>query len=261
MSTYRYRQFRKVLKTTPFKGKFMPYNWGKLPNKLPFAWMPYAEMFEEFSREIANTINELTNYTHDLTAWRDVMTPLDDNGRADVLVQFVTPLATLALNLPYVIRSRFIFATAHLCHQVNRVKAKTTWKDNLPLDEEIYFATADTCGAPWKSYSKLKLALERISGKDYQANTGHFRHLYNHRFSPRIELGQTQRVTRHVDKGTGAVSYGFGGRDPLPMTVVVNLLEEQVERCYKAFTLFQKLVAEHEKVIVASLPTPWPPTT
>lgn len=76
MSTYRYRQYRAALKAIPFKGKFMPYDWGVLPKKLPFEWMPYSEMFKEFSQELANIVNDLTRYTHQLAAWRDVVDKL-----------------------------------------------------------------------------------------------------------------------------------------------------------------------------------------
>ncbi len=255
MSVYRYRQFRKTLKDTPFKGKYMPYEWSGLPDTLPFRWMPFAEMFSEFSREIANSLNELTRYTHELTAWRALVAPLNSDQKMNVAHHFVSSLATLALNLPYVIRSRFIFATAHLSHQANMAKQKKAWIDDLPLDDEIYFALADKYGAPWKKYSKLKTSLERIGSKSYQAATGDFRNTYNHRFSPKVLIGQTQVVTRYVDSSTKNVTYGHGGRDPLSLETIVILLEEQCVRCYRAFENFQKLIKEQEAAIIASLPS------
>jgi hypothetical protein len=255
MSIYRYRQFRHALKKTPFNGTFMPYDWGGLPNSLPFNWMAYSEMFNEFSREISNSINDLTRYTHDLAAWNKVIEPLNDDQRLNVAHEFITPLATLALNLPYIIRSRLIFAVTHLCHQANQAKDRKAWKDDLPLDGEIYFAAADKYGAPWKRYSKLKTSLERIGSKNYQDATGNFRNAYNHRFSQRIVLGQTHMVTRYTDSTTGKVSYGFGGRDALTLGTVVCLLEQQCQHNYKAFEHFQNLIAEHESAIVRSIPS------
>ncbi|RYF49591.1 MAG: integrase [Cytophagaceae bacterium] len=249
MSTYRYRQYRAALKATPFKGKFMPYKWGALPKTLPFEWMAYAEMFKEFSQELANITNDLSRYTHQLTAWHDVVDDLNVDGKLSVAVEFVDPLATIALNLPYVIRSRFIFAAAHLSHQAGRAKVPKGWKDNMALDDQIYFSQAEAAGAPWKAWTKLKTKLERISNKTYQAKTKNFRNTYNHRFSPRVVLGQTNMVTRNVNAKTKGVSYGFGGTEPLTLKLVVELLEEQCENCYTAFEAFQKLVREQEKVI------------
>lgn len=249
VSTYRYRQYRAALKAAPFKGKLMPYGWGELPQTLPFEWMAYAEMFKEFSRELANTVNDLTRYTHQLAAWCDVVDKLDDDGKFNVAHEFVDPLATIALNLPYVIRSRFIFAAAHLSHQAGRTKAHNGWKDDLALDDEIYFSQAEMVGGPWKKWTKLKTKLERIGDKTYKAKTKNFRNTYNHRFSPRVVFGQTNMVTRKVNATTKQVSYGFGGTEPLTLKLVVELLEEQCQTCYKAFESFQKLVQEQEKAI------------
>jgi len=272
MSIYRYRQYRAALKAIPFKGKFMPYDWGNLPPTLPFKWAAYAEMFREFSPELANIINGLTRYTHQLAAWREVADKLNDKGKLAVAIEFIDPLGTVALNLPYVIRSRFIFAAAHLCHQAGMTKVSKGWKDDLPLDDEIYLGQADKAGAPWKSYVKLKLKLERIGDKTYQSASRNFRNTYNHRFSPRIVIGQTNFVTRQIDPATKSVSYGFGGMEPLTLKLVVQLLEQQCKHCYAAFETFQKLVQEHEHAITpaaasalsalaASIPTLGKPKT
>ena len=120
------------------------------------------------------------------------------------------------------------------------------------MDDEIYFAQAERVGGLWKTWSKLKTKLERIGDKTYQAKTMNFRNTYNHRFSPRIVVGQTNMVTRDVDAKSKQVSYGFGGTEPLTLTLVVGLLEEQCQHCYKAFEAFQKLVQEQEKAISAA---------
>lgn len=247
-----YEKYLAVLKATPFKGRAMPYDWGNLPNEMSFHWMAYAEMFREFSQELANSINDLTRFTHQLAAWRDVAGGVDEDGKFDIAHEFVDPLGTITLNLPYVIRSRFIFAAAHLSHQANMTKAMKGWKDDLPLDDEIYLEQAQTTGAPWKAWSKLKTKLERISDRKYQARTRNFRNTYNHRFSPRLVFGLTNSVTRHVDAKTGSVSYGFGGTPPLGLDLVVELLEAECQNCYRAFEAFQKLVREQEVAIAAS---------
>lgn len=72
-----------------------------------------ADEFSNFAKGFAASPSSCAR----LSAWRDVVNKLDDKGKFDVAIEFVEPLATIALNLPYVIRSRFIFATAHLSHQ------------------------------------------------------------------------------------------------------------------------------------------------
>lgn len=251
MTIETYRRYRRILKTLPFKGKYAPYNWGELPQTLHMTWLPYSQMFDEFSRELANAINELTNYTHQLAAWRDLLAPMDHQQQLDAAVDFIDPVATVALNLPYVIRSRFIFASAHLCHQANHAKERAVWKDEFPLDGEVWFDAADKYGKAWKRYNAFKTRLEKVGAKNYQTATHDFRNAYNHRFSPRIVLGISNLVTRRVNKVTGTVSYGFGQTPALTLPRIVDLLEDQCRQASRTFESFQQLVREHEAAICA----------
>lgn len=249
MTIETYRRYRRILKAIPFKGKYAAYGWGELPQTLYMAWLPYSQMFDEFSRELANALNGLANYTHQLAAWRDLLAPMDQQRQLDAAVDFIDPVATVALNLPYVIRSRFIFASAHLCHQANHAKQGAAWKDEFPLDGEVWFDVADKYGKPWKRYNTFKTRLEKVGAKDYQTATHDFRSAYNLRFSPRIVLGISNLVTRRVNKATGSVSYGFGETPALTLPRVVELLEAQCDRAHRAFESFQQLVREHEAAI------------
>jgi hypothetical protein len=246
MTIEKYRQYRRLLKTTPFNGMFVQYDWGALPRPLHVSWMAYSQMLDEFSRELANTLNTLTRYTHQLAAWRDLLAPMGEQQQLNTAVEFIDPMATVAVNLPYVIRSRFIFAAAHLCHQANRIKQESAWRDEFPLDDEVWFEAADKYGKGWKRYNNFKARLEKIGAKDYQHGTHNFRNAYNHRFSPQIVLGISRVVTRSVDNVNGSVSYAFGGTPALTLPRVVSLLEEQCQRCYRAFDAFQQLIREHE---------------
>jgi hypothetical protein len=64
-----YHKYLAAQSAAPFEGKIMPYGWGELPKPLHFTWMAYDQMFQEFSIEIANALNQLTNHLHRLRAW------------------------------------------------------------------------------------------------------------------------------------------------------------------------------------------------
>jgi len=149
--------------------------------------------------------------------------------------------------MPYIIRSRFIYSIAHLSHQANQINLDN-WQDDLPLDGEIYFEQADEYGKSWKKYSKLKLSLEKIANKKYNKLMHDFRNSYNHRYSPRIELGITGLVTRIVNEN-GKVSYGFGHIDPILLKDAIPLLEEQHLICLKAYQKYQDVVNEQTREI------------
>jgi hypothetical protein len=247
-----YRRYLAAVEATPWNGQMMPYDWGQLPMSLSVGWMAYGLMFNEFSAEIANSLNQLTGYVHRLKAWSAVISTITDQDELIHAVhEFIEPLGTVSLTLPYVIRSRFIFATAHLCHQANQSVEGIAWKHDLPLDHEILFEVADKYGRGWPSYKDCRSLLERISDKNYQRATHDFRHAYNHRFSPRVVMGIMQIVTRQVDPISNGVTYQFGGIPPLKLNVVADLLAEQCNRCYAAFEGFQRLVREHEASISA----------
>lgn len=231
-----------------FPGKLLvDYKWYQQaqPEVVDIVWMPYHMMLDEFAGEVANTINELVRLTYRLSCWEKTIAQLNDKEKLEVLLEFVFDPATIALNLPYVIRSRIIFATAHLCHQANRALQKAAWIDDLAMDAEIYFKQADQYGNTWNSYGKLKLALEKIANKDFQSSTFDFRNKYNHRFAPCIELGISGFVTRHIDKELGQVTYSLGSLPALKLANIVELLWKQIDICRITFNCFQVLVHDH----------------
>ncbi|WP_313299914.1 hypothetical protein [Diaphorobacter sp.] len=245
MSVEIYKKFLDALENIQTKTKYVPYDWDEIPRNLHFCWAAYSQMLDEFSREISNILNGLTRYTRQLAAWSVVAEGMDENEFVDVIVEFVEPLATLALNMPHVINSRFLFAAAHLCHQASQAKEGEKWVDQFPMDSEVYKGVADKYGANWHSYQRLKLAMEKIANRKYRTDTQDFRNSYNHRFSVPIGIGISLVVTRTESSTTGGVSYGFGERDSLKLPHIVSLLEDQCQKCYSAFECFQNLVREH----------------
>ncbi len=209
--------------------------------------MAYWEMLGEHTQEIANSINQIRMLTTSLEAWdRHLASKDDDKQRLSLIVEFIDPPATVALNLPYVIRSRFIYSIAHLCHQANQT-VNPKWKDDLRLDSEIKFKDADIHGRDWRSYNRLKLNLEKIEGEQYRKETQDFRNKYNHRYSPKIEIGLTELVTRV--RVSGRFTYAFGYAEPLKLQNVVAILKQQHKACCVAFSSYQILIADHIKSI------------
>jgi hypothetical protein len=95
-----YHKYLAALPAAPFEGQLMPYEWGQLPKPLHMGWMVYDQMFQEFSTEIANALNQLTNHLHRLRAWDLVLPSLNDDETMEALDEFIEPIATVALSLP-----------------------------------------------------------------------------------------------------------------------------------------------------------------
>lgn len=251
MSLSLYAKFYQALKARkPDDGfRYMPYGKNPLPGQLFANWMAYSQMYEEFARELANIINKFSNDIERLRAWAEIMSGLSDTDKVEACLIAVDDLATISLNLPYVIRSRFFFAGAHLSHQANRALQREKWVDNLPLDNEIYKEAFDVALLPWKRKgNKLKIALEKIENAAYREATSDFRNAYNHRFSRRFVIGMTNIVTRYPSTN-GGYCYSFGGARPFEMDEIADLLVLQRNACYAAFDAFEALIEAHAAAI------------
>lgn len=221
--------------------RFAPYKWYKLTNAL--AWLfGYGQMLDEHSRELANSINEFRRYINNIDALKDIIDRCDDDTKWKMVVEFIAPFTTLAINMPYVIRYRFIYSICHLCHQSNLTKDPNRI-DKFPPEKDIDFAVADEYCSLWKGYKKLKKALEKINDKKFREITKDFRNKYNHRYSIKIEIGLTEFVKRVV-KDDGKVIYGFGYTKPLKIDQLLPVLKEQHSNCLDAFEQYQKLINE-----------------
>lgn len=246
-----YRRFSEARPATDRVGRIMPYRWTGMPERLAGVWMVFSSMLDDFAREIANAMNAFTINVRRLHAWGAVLDKLNEDEHAEAIHEFLEPIATLCLLTPYVVRSRLIFATAHLCHQVNLFR-ETGWSESsLPMDDEIWMDSADRQGAPWRRYNRLKTRIEAIGGQRLRKATADFRNAFTHRFSPRVETGITNFATRHFDPTTGHACYALGGTEPLGVKDLTVLLDAELERCYSAFAAFQALVMEQVAFVTA----------
>jgi len=221
----------------------MSYNWDDLLSQLPEtgSWMIYRMFMKEHVRELANTIHDFGRYIISLSAWESVLKKMAPEDKLDFLIEFISPLATLALNMPYVLRSRFFYSIAHLSHQANRT-CQNPWVDDLPPNKDINFKKAGKFAGGWEKYDCLKQALEKISNQEYQDATHDFRNSYTHRYSPEIEVGLTDLGTRTVKGKT--VSYVIGSTPPLMLCEIVPLLLEQHSFCVDAYEKYRNLINE-----------------
>jgi hypothetical protein len=261
MSVELYEKYAAALAAARWDCEFVEYDWSNLPRQLDAMWLPYGMMLSEFSREIANSLNDLTNYTRRLRAWSAVVAPMTDQEKMDTVHEFIDSVAIVGLNLPAVIRSRFAFAAAHLCHQANRALDGPAWKDNLRMDHQIELKDASKHGSRWSRYDPFRLRVESIADQEYRDATHDFRNAYNHRLSPRVVIGLTQAVTRTVNPKSKAVSYAFGALPALALDHVADLLAAQCKRGRLAFEAFQDLVREHEKSIAEYSNASVPPSS
>ena len=54
-----YRQYLETMKDEPDHSQYADYGWENLPEKLNASWPGYGLMLPEFSRSLANIVNQL----------------------------------------------------------------------------------------------------------------------------------------------------------------------------------------------------------
>ena len=240
--------YRAALDALPPEGKFMPYRWWNFSNPLHVTFMAYSQMLGEFATELANIINDLTHHVQRLRAWACVVEGLNNDDKFEVSHEFIDMLGTVALGLPYAIKSRFTFAVGHLSHQANQARDLKGWKDHFP-DRNLYLNEIEPYGAPWKKYRAFKLKLEPLAGTAFKEATDDFRNVYNHGFSSRFLIGMAGLLRGRLEGGV--VAYSFGGNEPLGIAEVANLIAIERDHCYRAFEKFQALIEEQIRAIAA----------
>ncbi|HEV2596453.1 MAG TPA: hypothetical protein VGU01_14775 [Sphingomicrobium sp.] len=244
-----YTQFRAELDQKPTTGRCMPYQWWERPGRLSGIWMVWDQMLQEYARELANIINDLTNHVDRLRAWHIVVDPLSDEGKLAATHEFVDQLGTIALGLPYAIKSRFAVAAGHLCHQANMSKGIDDWKDEFP-EGNLYLHHIEPFGNVWKKFRPFVLALEPLAGQKFRDASANFRHAYNHGFSPNFVVGVSGSVERKVGND-GRVGYTFNQSEPFTLAEVADVLEIERDHCYRAFEAFQELIGEQMDRIIS----------
>lgn len=245
-----YTHYRISVDATEMGGQLMPYRWYKFPDQLSGGWLPYVEMLGEYALDLANIINRLTDYVHRLRVWHTVVDAMSEDDRFAAKHEFLDTLGTVALGLPYAIKSRFAFAAGHLSHQANRAKDVKMWKDSFPSCN-LYLNDIEPFCKKWKAFRSFKLRVEPIAGKSFQKASHNFRHAYNHGFSSHFLIGISGVVTRISDKD-GKVVYNIGETEPMSMSMVADVLEVERNHCYRAFQKFQALVFEQIAAIEAA---------
>ncbi|WNN53790.1 hypothetical protein RIN66_07160 [Hafnia alvei] len=222
----------------------------------PFDWVPsivwgsqsfvYSQMLFEHSRELSNNINRLARLICKLKSWELVVEGMSDKDKFEVILEFIDDSSTVAINLPYVIKARFSFSIAHLCHQANQY-LDPKWVDKIVYDQKIDIGIAMEKAKKWSCFSDLYKKMLEINDEGFIGETLDFRNKYNHRYSPKIEVGLTELIKR-TKNSSGDVVYKIGQTKPLKLKNIVISLIKQHKKCIEAYSLYQKLVMQHLEV-------------
>jgi len=236
-----YKNFLEIRCLEKGPGELTDYKWLIMPKVLSIELMTYSQMLFEHVQELSDSINELHLYTNNLMAWEKVIKKIDKGIKYELAREHIVPYATLAINIIFVLKYRFIYSVAHLCNQANIVKFNKEWEDFLPNDEEITFDHANFAGTHWKEYKKLKLSIEKIGNKIFNDSTKNFINKYNYRYPPAVEVGDFEFLERKIiNKKT---TYCIVSADSLKLKVLIPALTDQYKLLLSVYENYKKLIS------------------
>jgi hypothetical protein len=247
-----YSRYRSNYDSTAARADRADYNWWESLEISEGIWSLYSLMLSHFSLNISNNINELGDYVARLRAWATSFEGFDEDTRFAALFEFVSPIATTALSLPYAIRSRFVFATAQLSHQANRVLDAPIWADNLPADNKIDVRSMRTYAKRWTMFPQLEQAISRIYSEGHRVGTEEFRDKLNHRMPDPVLIGHSIFIRRR--KTNSGHSYAFGDAPPIDLNEIATELDSEFGFCLSALDRFKVLVREQVSAIRNFIP-------
>lgn len=252
-----YRAFREVFEAdTAWDADLLSYTQYRIPSEQGAGgdWFLYHSHASDFVREMLNTINQFRMHAARLAAWAAVLEGRPDQERLDLMIEFVNTLANAALDAPYKIKNRLVYAASNLCDTANAATGEHL-PAILPPDQSIGFGTLQAVGAPWSKVGELCTALGLLNGNEFREATGNFRNTEHHRFARAIELGFPITLMR-LPSEPGTRRFAIGGPEPLTLATLVPVLQIEHQRSVVAFQSFWELIQEHLPIFPGNLTSP-----
>jgi hypothetical protein len=245
--------------------RYLPYDFPEIEER---QWEVFGGVLvHDELHEITNNLNHWLWLLKRWHAWNIVTKPYSERDTWLVRRELVESLVHQCLLQPSTTRDVFTLIATNSVHQV-RLASEKEYRDYLPGDprtpnekpkqlnrhqkeKRLASLTAALPGS-----SDFLLALSRLNDEAYRHETTDYRNQVSHAIGPRLGLGVTNQVTRSIEQaealveqpdgtwiptpipGKVAVSYAFGGMDPLDMERARTANVDQYLRaraCYSAY--------------------------
>ena len=235
-----YEKYRQFFSNGEIEPKFAPYGNIRKGAVIPLELVNYYSLLAEHSCGVANEINNLYYRTAQLSAWEKVLKEYNGEEKLLLLLEFVEPIANLAIGLPYVIRSRFIYSLSHLSHQANLILDSTWSESKLPSDGEINFKTMELTTSRCRDYTDFLIYFKKLNDSNFSFHTKNYRNNNQHRYPPRVEMGHSEFITRNQEDENKM--YTMTSKEPLRILDIQSHLLKQFDVAIECYKLYDKIV-------------------
>jgi hypothetical protein len=245
---------------------YLPYDFSYI---VAAKWRFMADtMLQDELREVINRLHEWHSMLRRWHAWNKVVSTREGGRGWNLRLEFMEPLMYKSLLMPSAFRDLFTFVGTNALHQV-RLHVEPGYKDVLkgdptssdptprPLTRRQKEARLTGLAAPLSGASAFVDLVRELDDNGFRVKTKDYRNANSHAIGPRIALGQTRMVTRHVVPATRmetmadgtcrvvevpgryVASYVFGGMEPLDLETArfASLDQYHIARtCFDALT-------------------------
>ena len=232
------------------QAKYLSFDQYNIPSDIAQGpqWLIFYLMAQDFTRELLNEVNGFMTDIRSLDAWSKVNDQCPKDHKVDLSIEILGPASSSTINRIYVVQQRLIYVSCMLLHQTTMIIDPS--KKDAALDEErIDINTLSRFNSASINIAELESSLRKINIKSFR----NFRHSYQHRIPPNIEIGLSPFVTRN-NKEKPNISYGLGGQKPLAIKDILPILYEQHEICVSAFHQVWKLLNEQLNIWKRKMP-------
>lgn len=244
-----FRRYRTALDALPPESRRPLVARPSFPRHLTFltpldGWGTVADTHLGFM--LTNEVNSFGQSLEKLAAWARVLDAVGIGEKHELLLEFVTPLATYVLNLPFALKNRFAFAAMRLSDEANQLCSKVadglerTSDDRRVPEWKVLWRY----GAHWQSWAGVKKAVEDISpdGSNRVGRIEKYRDRFVHRIPHYIGLGILE--TTSVERRESGWTVTTSNVPPLDLFEIVRELIPAHEACRQAHAVLQELANE-----------------
>ncbi|MFZ2725855.1 MAG: hypothetical protein WAX77_06375 [Methylococcaceae bacterium] len=231
-----YEKYRYHFSTGEIKPIFAPYSEVYPWSNMSFELYNYYLFLKISHQPIANEINRLYYRLAQISAWDKTLKdyPISEEKHL-LLLEFVKPITDSAIELPFVLRSRFIYFLSHLSHQANLLTNNDWDETKLPEDKNIDFKIMQRMSKNWGGYNKFISYFNQINNDEFIDTTKNYRNKNQHRLPPNLEEGYSTFINRVNEE---YIKYVIIPEQPVKLINVQMQLIKQFNiamECYKKY--------------------------
>jgi hypothetical protein len=248
--------WQEALNNPPDGPALLSYEMQLNDNNRNWIWKRFES---DFTRALTNDINRLAVCIHKLFLWNQVFEKFPSEHHFALEYEFSDAEFRYALNLPSILKDKFVFTITHLSHQANRTSVD--WKDDLKLDHQIDEKEMKRVANRWPSFQPFYDSLQTLAPEHFKSM---YRNREHHQIPPNLGWGHSQTVFRikqdaHrfekqddgafqevFDQGK-VIGYVFGALNPLTIQHTLPLLRSQHDLSVIVFDKYWNLVLEQAR--------------